>query len=59
MSSENRYITPKEAAKELGISTRTLANYRREGKIHSIRYSDRKILYPVSAIENFRINSGG
>ncbi|HPA70786.1 MAG TPA: helix-turn-helix domain-containing protein [Spirochaetota bacterium] len=47
-------LDPPEAARELKISPRTLARYRKEGRIPYLEYSPRLIKYVKSDIEAFR-----
>lgn len=46
------YISPKELARKLGVSTQTLANWRSSGK-YSIPFVklNRKVLYSVEDVE--------
>lgn len=47
-------LDPPEAARELKLSPRTLARYRKEGRIPYLEYSPRLIKYLKSDIEAFR-----
>ena len=38
--SRQKYLTSVEKAKELGVSTRTLANWTNEGKVRPVAYLD-------------------
>ena len=55
-------VNSPELAKRLGISTRTLARYRKEERIPYIKISRRKIVYDlfdvVSAIKAGRLSQG-
>jgi len=46
-------ITARAAAEILGVHVRTLARYAREGKLHPIRLSRRRIRYAQSEVEAF------
>ncbi|KYG77215.1 MULTISPECIES: helix-turn-helix domain-containing protein [Roseivirga] len=51
---ENKWLTPEEAMKELGVkSTSTLQRYRDEGKIRYSQPSKKIILYDPSSIQEF------
>jgi excisionase family DNA binding protein len=44
---------PREAAKMLGVSTRTLFEWTRQGKVHCVRVGEGKraaVLYPVESL---------
>ena len=51
-----RVIQPKEAAAILGVCRRSLLRYEREGKLHRIPVSTRKIRYDADEVE--RLASG-
>ena len=46
-----RVIQPKEAAAILGVCRRSLLRYEREGKLHRIKVSTRKIRYDADEVE--------
>ena len=47
------YISSKELAKKIGVTTRTLSNWRSTGKygLPFIKVNDRKVLYRVEDVE--------
>ena len=47
----SRYMSTREAAEYLRISTRTLQRYAREGRLSRIRLSSQKILYIRAEVE--------
>lgn len=47
----SRYMSTREAAEYLRISTRTLQRYAREGRLSRIRLSKQKILYIRAEVE--------
>ena len=47
----SRYMSTREAAEYLRISTRTLQRYAREGRLSRIRFSKQKILYIRAEVE--------
>ena len=47
----SRYMSTREAAEYLRISTRTLQRYAREGRLSRIRRSRQKILYIRAEVE--------
>ena len=47
----SRYMSTREAAEYLRISTRTLQRYAREGRLSRIRLSEQKILYIRAEVE--------
>lgn len=48
----SRYMSTREAAEYLRISTRTLQRYAREGRLSRIRLSKQKILYIRAEVED-------
>jgi len=52
----NNHITSKEAALKLGVSTQTLSNWRKQGKIDFVKESERRIFYK-SLVPKKKINS--
>ena len=44
-------IQPKQAAQMLGVCRRSLLRYEREGKLHRIQISTRKIRYDFNEVE--------
>lgn len=48
-----KHITPAEAAKQLGISERTLANYRTEGRGPKWKKVDGKVMYENVAVKEY------
>ncbi|MCL2154060.1 MAG: helix-turn-helix domain-containing protein [Leptospirales bacterium] len=38
-------ISPREAAQLIGVATKTVSRYRREGRLPFVQYSARKVLY--------------
>lgn len=47
-------LTAGQAATALKCDRRTLANYRRAGRIKAVEYSPRKFMYNRSEIERFK-----
>lgn len=55
--SESCFFTSKEVAKGLGISLRTLQNYRNDGRIRFHKFSTRKIVYSKQHIWAFLLTT--
>ena len=47
---EYRWITIDECSKKMGISTRTLYKYLKEGKIKGIKYKRRRLIDTISIV---------
>ena len=54
MTQLRRYLTPAEAAAQLGVSADTIRRRIRSGELPAIRVSPRVIRIPVPAFELFR-----
>jgi len=52
-------IQPKEAAQILGCCRRTLLRFERQGKLHRIQVSQRKIRYDLNEVERLAYGDGG
>ena len=51
-------LTPRETAKALSISTRTLSRWEEAGLLHPIRLTSRVVRYSLADIKRLIINSG-
>lgn len=51
---EREYVRPKEAAKALGVSPKTLRRYWKKGKIKAVRLPSGRLRYPKDEIERIR-----
>ncbi|MFC1762223.1 helix-turn-helix transcriptional regulator [Planctomycetota bacterium] len=49
-----KLITTKQAAKVLDVSTVTLRKYEKQGLLHPIRYTRRRIRWDLNEVEAFR-----
>jgi len=50
----NSLLTKSEAARFLGVSTRTIDNYRKQGLIEAIRIGGKVIRFKVEELESFQ-----